>query len=373
MPQVAQVAIIGGGLSGLACSWFLTKKGIYHDLYERSPHFGGRARQIDKIGQNFIDNGQHLISDRYTYLKSLLDAVNPTWREQTQAFYPWEIRTKSGKRYLLGRCSTSLSWKSLLQLFRWIYLHPDLLPPKSSQLYLQFIEPFSLSVFALEPCKVGSTRLSHTVRKFVLNPKLYLPTVSLSQLIINPLVEKISQYPFANLSTLQPINTIYQQGQKFTLVSKKEKKSYDSVIFSLPPDALQSFFKDMPVVQTSPITTIYEKVADEKTNSIIINPIKGAEWQFILGNKKITVSSNDSGLLDLDRQTSADSHLKSVRMKKAVACVNCPNLQLLRQTLDRYPGSFIGDWLSQQWPSTLEAAVETAYEVVRTFGKGPRS
>src|SRR5262245_62820852 len=54
------VAIVGGGLAGLAASIALADSGFQVQLFERSPRLGGRATSYALSGNETIDNCQHV-------------------------------------------------------------------------------------------------------------------------------------------------------------------------------------------------------------------------------------------------------------------------------------------------------------------------
>src|SRR5262245_1398491 len=54
------VAVIGGGLAGLAASIALADSGFQVKLFERSPRLGGRATSYALSGNEVIDNCQHV-------------------------------------------------------------------------------------------------------------------------------------------------------------------------------------------------------------------------------------------------------------------------------------------------------------------------
>jgi len=56
------VAVIGGGLAGLAASCALCNAGYAVTLYERRPYLGGRASSYEHPGTGeVVDNCQHVL------------------------------------------------------------------------------------------------------------------------------------------------------------------------------------------------------------------------------------------------------------------------------------------------------------------------
>ncbi|HWR37180.1 MAG TPA: hydroxysqualene dehydroxylase HpnE [Clostridia bacterium] len=61
-PQAARVAVIGGGLSGLAAACALADTGYHVSLFERRPYLGGRASSYQHPGTGeVVDNCQHVL------------------------------------------------------------------------------------------------------------------------------------------------------------------------------------------------------------------------------------------------------------------------------------------------------------------------
>jgi zeta-carotene desaturase len=61
-PASTSVAIIGGGLSGLACACSLADAGYRVTLFERKPYLGGRASSYEHPGTGeTVDNCQHVL------------------------------------------------------------------------------------------------------------------------------------------------------------------------------------------------------------------------------------------------------------------------------------------------------------------------
>ena len=85
-PQAKNVAIIGGGLAGLAAAVKLTKLGIPVTLFEAGSQLGGRARSVavefnSRVVQ--LDNGQHIMLGAYKETLELLTIIGV---EESQVF-----------------------------------------------------------------------------------------------------------------------------------------------------------------------------------------------------------------------------------------------------------------------------------------------
>jgi hydroxysqualene dehydroxylase len=74
MPEISHnkhVAIIGGGMAGLAAASSLAARGIKVTLFEAAPQLGGRARRVD-YKDTKLDNGQHILLGAYSATLGLL-------------------------------------------------------------------------------------------------------------------------------------------------------------------------------------------------------------------------------------------------------------------------------------------------------------
>jgi hydroxysqualene dehydroxylase len=69
--MLKHVAVIGGGMAGLAAASSLAARGIKTTLFEAAPQLGGRARRVDYQGVK-LDNGQHILLGAYSATLALL-------------------------------------------------------------------------------------------------------------------------------------------------------------------------------------------------------------------------------------------------------------------------------------------------------------
>ena len=68
------IAVIGGGLSGLAAAIRLAEQGVQVDLFEAAPELGGRTRSFYEASvDELCDNGPHLLVGAYRHTRRLLD------------------------------------------------------------------------------------------------------------------------------------------------------------------------------------------------------------------------------------------------------------------------------------------------------------
>jgi len=71
---VERVAVVGGGLAGLAAGLALKAAGAHVELFERSRILGGRATSFEIDGVE-VDNGQHVFLACCTEFINFAEAV----------------------------------------------------------------------------------------------------------------------------------------------------------------------------------------------------------------------------------------------------------------------------------------------------------
>ncbi len=71
----ANIAVIGGGYSGMAAAVRVVELGANVTVFEAAPVLGGRARRIEYQGHT-LDNGQHIHSGAYRELLRLFNVVD---------------------------------------------------------------------------------------------------------------------------------------------------------------------------------------------------------------------------------------------------------------------------------------------------------
>lgn len=74
------VAVVGGGLAGIAAALALQEAGIEVELYETRPRLGGATHSFQRAGREgtpdlTVDNGQHVMLRAFTAYRGLLDRL----------------------------------------------------------------------------------------------------------------------------------------------------------------------------------------------------------------------------------------------------------------------------------------------------------
>jgi squalene-associated FAD-dependent desaturase len=100
---VERVAVVGGGLAGLAAGLALKAAGAHVELFERSRILGGRATSFEIDGVE-VDNGQHVFLACCTEFINFAKAVGMSGQLHLQERFDATILARSGKA---GRLRTA--------------------------------------------------------------------------------------------------------------------------------------------------------------------------------------------------------------------------------------------------------------------------
>lgn len=130
-----KIAVIGGGLTGLSCAYYLAQAGQEVTLIEAAPALGGRARivknhRVSLDTEQYLDNGPHLMLGAYREFFSLIhhahvcvNAATPRAMDEflTQYFYrlPFAMRSKHIDLKMGGGGRWISFWQTLRQSTGW--------------------------------------------------------------------------------------------------------------------------------------------------------------------------------------------------------------------------------------------------------------
>lgn len=304
------VAIIGGGMAGLAAAATLAEQGIQTTLFESGPHFGGRARSvaIEFNSQTFqVDNGQHILLGAYHETLKLLEKVGV---EEKQAFLrlPLALNMLSPrhkKAFKLANlnflphplnqlfgflCCQGLSVKERISVIKLIiklkknnYRLTNDAPLKDflsnhhqSNQTIQFLwEPLCLAALNT-PIESASSKIFLNVLRDAFNKgkndsDFLIPKLDLSQILSTPIV----RYLHAKQSTvlnnklvrsIKPIKDDFKE-QGFEVATRLETHRFSHVIIATPARKLKDLTADLPQLDSitsytqaydyQPIFTVY--------------------------------------------------------------------------------------------------------------------
>jgi squalene-associated FAD-dependent desaturase len=99
---VSRVAIVGGGLAGIAAAIALGEAGHATTLYEARPRLGGATHSFKRNGLT-VDNGQHVFLRCCTAYRGLLDRLGGAGRVRIQDRFDVHVLTPDGRSARLRR------------------------------------------------------------------------------------------------------------------------------------------------------------------------------------------------------------------------------------------------------------------------------
>ena len=99
-----RVAVIGGGIAGLACAWSLARAGVPVEVFESRPHLGGRCEQtqwttLEWQGhtQRFpCEHGVHGVWRGYTHLNAIIESLGTSQNLVSTAHQGFLFRREDG-------------------------------------------------------------------------------------------------------------------------------------------------------------------------------------------------------------------------------------------------------------------------------------
>jgi squalene-associated FAD-dependent desaturase len=100
----APVAIVGGGLAGIAAAVALGESGCAATLYEARPRLGGATHSFRRNGL-IVDNGQHVFLRCCTAYRGLLDMIAGAGQVYLQDRFDIRVLTPTGRTGRLRRAS----------------------------------------------------------------------------------------------------------------------------------------------------------------------------------------------------------------------------------------------------------------------------
>ncbi|MGQ0442050.1 MAG: hydroxysqualene dehydroxylase HpnE [Methylophilaceae bacterium] len=299
------VAIIGGGVAGLAAAAKLAEKGLQTTLFEAGSQLGGRARSLaiefnSQIVQ--LDNGQHILLGAYRETLKLLDQIGI--REE-QAFLRTPLMLESlapsgklafrfsalaylphpfnlligfccckglsvGERFSvvrlmvkMRRCDYQIAADEPLQY----YLEKQ---RQSAQVIHLLWEPLCLSAMNT-PIQTASSKVFLNILKDAFshqksNSDLLLPKLDLSQILSQPITRYL-QARQGKLLTNHRVKAIKPSANGFSVTTKKGESEFSHVIIATSAVRFKNIVADLPklsnIAETTesyehqPIVTIY--------------------------------------------------------------------------------------------------------------------
>ena len=275
-----KVAIIGGGLAGLAAASELSSHGIKATVFETAPQLGGRARSVHWKGL-ILDNGQHILLGAYHQTLQLmkkigLNAEESLLRQSLNLNMHHAINLKSYKslpapfNLLMGLLSCKgLNWSErysairfLIQLKQINFKLDEDIP--LNELLKRFEQPNNLIRYLWEPLCLAalntpitsaSSQIYLNVLKDSFNQKktdsdLLLPRNDLSSLLAEPLADFIR----AHQGEIK-LNSHVKQLEKINHDFSVNGSNFTHVILALAPFRLAEMTEPLGEIVATDLVT----------------------------------------------------------------------------------------------------------------------
>ncbi|MGK9367794.1 hydroxysqualene dehydroxylase HpnE [Melioribacter sp. Ez-97] len=418
-----KIIVVGGGLSGLAASVFLSEKGYKVTLLEASPKLGGRAYTIFEPDSGLeFDNGQHLLMGCYKSTLRFLKLIGAESEIERLPLRVPFIKPDKGISYLRAIDEfyplnlidaitnfDAVNWKSRLRILalmlkirigendrelnvsvsRWL---------KNNNQTDEAIENFwkVLCVGALnaDPEKASASVFKNVIKRIFFSGKegykFILPRKNLRAMYI----EKSKDFILAKGGRIFLSDRVLEFRIDGGLITKivtanNVYDDFDMVVTALPAHALSkinfngSLSSGIPSLEYSPILNIHLFLEDnpftEKYYALL-----GTDYHWLFNHGKyLSITSSSAGKLikknnaDLLSELYSNLELffpifnrKSVRsfriIKEKRATFVPSGERLLNNTgiTAKVENLFIGgDWTIPELPATIESAVQSAENV----------
>ncbi len=275
-----KVAIIGGGLAGLAAASELSSRGINVTVFETAHQLGGRARSVHWKGL-ILDNGQHILLGAYHQTLQLmkkigLNAEESLLRQSLNLNMHHAINLKSYKslpapfNLLMGLLSCKgLNWSErysairfLIQLKQINFKLDEDIP--LNELLKRFEQPNNLIRYLWEPLCLAalntpitsaSSQIYLNVLKDSFNQKktdsdLLLPRNDLSSLLAEPLADFIR----AHQGEIK-LNSHVKQLEKINHDFSVNGSNFTHVILALAPFRLAEMTEPLGEIVATDLVT----------------------------------------------------------------------------------------------------------------------
>jgi len=322
-----KIAIIGGGMAGLAAAAKLTQQGKQVILFEASPTLGGRARGINYKGTR-LDNGQHILLGAYQETLNLLNLAGVT-ESAVLTRLPLSLQVRdlnSDESFVLNAHPTlpaplHILWGLLtakgvaakekwaaIRFMVWMRLNGFKLKKDQSLASLltahqqspTFInrlwEPLCLAALNTPLYTASAQVFLNVLRDSFAQKKhdadILLAKTDLSTLISAPIAAYLSKNG-SEVKVSTAVESITPTASGYRLQTKAQQHQFEQVIIACGPHQLKSFADTLPKLSQStehftyqPITTLYLQYANSVTlPSPMIGTVNSlTQWIFDRGH-----------------------------------------------------------------------------------------
>lgn len=421
MPK-PKVAIVGGGVAGLAAAVTLTQADIDVTLFETNTQLGGRARGIQYRGQ-MLDNGQHILLGAYHETLRLLSLTNAPVNKHLQriplhlkvfnlslqkhfelrspSYLPAPIHILTGLIMAKG-LSYHDKWCAM-RMMLWMKMHrfqlnqdTDLESFLNQQGQTKFLiehlwEPLCLAALNT-PLDIASAQIFLNVLHDSFNQQrqdadILLANTDLTSLLSLPWADYV-KYHGGEIKTASCVSSIQPVEEGYLLDVQQQTCLFSHVIVAIGPHQLKAFANTLPLLEVSsqhltyhPITTVYLQYERAvKLASPMLGMVNStSQWVFDRGQicgqhglLAVVISAHSEDTLD---HVPLSSHIHNELCKitalperplwhKVItekrATFSCISKLSRPSNQTAYPNLYIaGDYTSGDYPATIEGAVRS--------------
>lgn len=416
------IAVVGGGMAGLAAAAKLTQHGHTVTLFEAGPSLGGRARAIDYKDLR-LDNGQHILLGAYYETLKLLTLAGITESDvlmrlplclqvknltgntdfllKANPYLPAPLHILYG---VLNAKSVSITEKyTAIRLMIWMRLthfklkqdqplNSFLTAHSQSSTFIQFLwEPLCLAALNTPLAQASAQVFLNVLRDSFTKKKhdadILLSKTDLSTLISNPISAYLHKKG-CTVKTSTAIESIAITNNGYSLQTKTLQYQFEQVILACGPHQLKSFAHTLPKLSAlvehftyQPITTVYLQYAEEvilpKPMIGIVNSL--SQWAFDRGQiceQKGLIAVVISAHAPFKQTQTALAEQVSGELKQLFpelaqpiwhkvitekrATFSCETALKRPENKTPYPNLYIaGDYTVGDYPATIEGAVRS--------------
>lgn len=417
-PQsVGKVAILGGGLAGLAAAAALGGAGYDVDLFEARPYFGGRATSYP-IAEETIDNCQHILlrccvnlMDFYDRLGAAgeiefhrnIDFIEPGGRTSRlyAGWLPPPLHFAGafsratwltwGEKFALGRGLLAmrqqrLTRKDLDAITMQAWLEQNHQPPRVIERFWRQVLVSAIN----EELHLMSAAHGFQVfwLGFLAGPDFYemgIPAVPLAELYGQARWER---YPQVRLRGRTPVEAVRFDGARISgIVAGGELQTADAYVSALPFEKAQPLLPPLPIDWTAfthspitgihlwfdrPVTQLPHGTLLDRTIQWFFNKDEGRYLQVVVSASRSLTEMPRGDVIALTLRELAEflPAVKEAQLVKAHVVKEvratfsaCPGLEAKRPLAKtHFENLFLaGDWTRSGWPATMEGAVRSGY------------
>lgn len=349
--KTSNIAIIGGGLTGLTAAIRAAKLGYHVNLFEAAPELGGRTRSFfHQPTQTWIDNGPHLLIGVYERTLQLLKEVdalkNTAWQDsltlplwdakrghfalKTSPYLPFPLAIMRAVQQMPGhglsmipsilRLAWSMKKEQKNSVLEWMQSANI-----STVLQRDMIEVLCLGAMNEAMDTANAASFARVLQQAFANHKtarLGWFTAPLSQALIEPLAQYCQQLG-VHIHTSSRVQSLEAHQQHCMLTTRSDSKVYDKVILATAPTVRNKLLRVKQHIETKPITNVHLWFDEKITLS---SPFIGGigtygQWFFDISCQFHDKSRKNHQLSHLCAVISADASIK-INEEKIAQVIN---------------------------------------------------